>query len=108
MFEIDGILYAGSQADMIKIQKAEVTGRMMMLLTFSSGEKRVFDAEILKGEVFEPLKDDSVFRNFKLSTVLSHGIMRRSTALQNICMSIAILIVTQKLRSDISLRDVFF
>ncbi len=71
MFEIDGILYAGSQADMIKIQKAEVTGRMMMLLTFSSGEKRVFDAEILKGEVFEPLKDDSVFRNFKIV----HGVI---------------------------------
>ena len=34
MFEIDGILYAGSQADMIKIQKAEVTGRMMMLRVF--------------------------------------------------------------------------
>ncbi len=66
MFEIDGILYAGTQNDMIKIQAAEVTGRMMMLLTFSSGEKRVFDAEILKGEVFKPLQDDSVFRNFKI------------------------------------------
>lgn len=66
MFEMNGILYAGSSKDMIKIQDAEITGKMMLLLTFSSGEKRVFDAEALKGEVFEPLKDDSVFRNFKI------------------------------------------
>lgn len=66
MFEIDGILYASSPTALIKIQDAKVTGRKMMLLTFSSGEKRVFDAENLTGEVFEPLKDDKIFRNFKI------------------------------------------
>lgn len=71
MFEINGILYASSPKDMIKIQDAEITGKMMLLLTFSSGEKRVFDAEILKGEVYKPLQDDSVFRNFKII----HGVV---------------------------------
>lgn len=66
MFEIDGILYAGSPKNLIKIQDAKVTGHMMMLLTFSSGEQRVFDAEELTGEVFEPLKNDEIFRNFKI------------------------------------------
>ena len=51
---------------MIKISDAKITGSMMMLITFSSGEKRVFDAEILKGEVFSPLKDQNIFRNFKI------------------------------------------
>jgi hypothetical protein len=71
MFEINGILYASSKLDMIKIADAKVTGYMMMLLTFSTGEQRVFDAEILNGEVFEPLKDDSVFRNF----AIVHGVI---------------------------------
>ncbi|MDO4261946.1 MAG: DUF2442 domain-containing protein, partial [Eubacteriales bacterium] len=67
----NGILYAGSPKDMIKIQDAKITGKMMMLVTFSSGEKRVFDGTILKGEVFAPLEDDTVFRNF----TIEHGVL---------------------------------
>lgn len=66
MFEVDGILYASSPKGLLKISDAKVTGKMMMLLTFSSGEQRVFDAETLQGEVFAPLKDDAVFQNFKI------------------------------------------
>ena len=66
MFELNGIVYAGSPKNMIKISDAKVTGNMMMLLTFSSGEKRVFDAEILNGEVFAPLRHEDIFRNFKI------------------------------------------
>ena len=39
MFELNGILYAGSPKEMLKIKDAKITGNMMMLLTFSSGEK---------------------------------------------------------------------
>ena len=60
MFELNGILYAGSPKEMLKIKDAKITGNMMMLLTFSSGEKRVFDAKILKGE------NDDVFRSFEI------------------------------------------
>ena len=49
MFEVNGILYAGSAKELLKIQDAKVTGEKMLLLTFSSGEKRVFDATVLKG-----------------------------------------------------------
>lgn len=66
MFELNGILYAGSPKEMLKIKDAKITGNMMMLLTFSSGEKRVFDAKILKGDVFKPLENDDVFRSFEI------------------------------------------
>ncbi|MCD7715761.1 MAG: DUF2442 domain-containing protein [Lachnospiraceae bacterium] len=71
MFEVNGILYAGTSEKLVKIKDAKVTGRKMLLLTFSSGEKRVFDAETLKGEVFLPLDEERIFRNFKIV----HGVV---------------------------------
>ena len=56
MFEENGILYADSSKESLKIQDAKVTGEKMLLITFSSGEKRVFDATVLKGDVFAPFK----------------------------------------------------
>ena len=71
MFEVNGILYAGSSKDLLKIQAAKVTGEKMLLITFSSGEKRVFDATVLKGDVFAPLNDPAIFNNFKIV----HGVI---------------------------------
>ena len=39
---------------------------MMMLLTFSNGETRLFDATVLDGAAFEPLKDEAVFEGATL------------------------------------------
>ena len=36
---------------------------MIMLITFSNGETKLFDATILTGPVYEPLKDDKIFKN---------------------------------------------
>jgi hypothetical protein len=69
MFEINGIVYANTPTAMMKITEAKITGDKMMLLTFSSGEKRVFDARILNGEVYKPLDDNKVFSDF----TISHG-----------------------------------
>lgn len=66
MFEFNGIVYANEFKKSIKVVDAKVTDYLMMLLTFSTGEKRVFDASILSGSAFEPLKDDSVFRDFRI------------------------------------------
>ena len=66
MFEMNGIVYASNFADTLKITEAKVTDRLMMLLTFSNGEKRVFDATVLTGSVFEPLADDNIFNDFKI------------------------------------------
>lgn len=66
MFEINGIVYANNFAENLKITHVKVTDHLMMLLTFSTGEKRVFDASVLTGSVFAPLADDEVFNNFKI------------------------------------------
>lgn len=66
MFEINGIVYASEFKNTLSITEAKVTGELMMLLTFSSGEKRVFDASVLTGPVFEPLKNQSIFENYRI------------------------------------------
>ncbi len=71
MYEVNGIVYAGNFVDSIKVIDAKVTDHLMMLITFSTGEKRVFDASILTGNAFEPLNDIDVFKNFKIV----HGVI---------------------------------
>lgn len=66
MFEINGIVYASEYNNILKVVDVKVTDYMMMLITFSNGEKRVFDATILKGSAFKPLENASVFNNFKI------------------------------------------
>ena len=55
MFSLNGIVYA-----------SEKTENMMMILTFSTGEQRLFDATILNGPAFKPLSDESIFKNCKI------------------------------------------
>ncbi|MBR3107065.1 MAG: DUF2442 domain-containing protein [Clostridia bacterium] len=43
----------------------------MMLVTFSTGEKRLFDATLLKGSAFAPLQDEEIF----IHPVLFHGVI---------------------------------
>lgn len=52
MFEVNGIVYANEFKESLKLTDARVTDRLMMLLTFSTGEKRVFDATVLTGSAF--------------------------------------------------------
>lgn len=51
---------------MLKVVDAKVTDYLMMLITFSNGEKRVFDATVLTGSAFEPLENIDIFNNFKI------------------------------------------
>lgn len=71
MFEVNGIIYASEFKESLKIIDAKVTDHLMMLITFSTGEKRVFDATVLTGSAFKPLEDDAVFANFKIV----HGVL---------------------------------
>ena len=43
----------------------------MLLLTFSTGEQRLFDTTLLKGSAFDPLKDEKVLKDFNIF----HGVM---------------------------------
>lgn len=66
MYELDGFVYGGTPTKSIKIVDAKPLDDMIMILTFSSGEKRLFDATILNGPVFEPLKEKKIFENYVL------------------------------------------
>ena len=69
MYIKDGICYAGELVPGITITDAKPLDGGMMLVTFSTGEKRLFDTTRLNAPVFEPLKDYEVFSK----PVISHG-----------------------------------
>lgn len=71
MYEIDGICYAGERQESIKISSARYIAEKMLLVKFSTGESRLFDAEKLSGSAFMPLNDDAVFRAFEIR----HGVL---------------------------------
>lgn len=57
--------------DGIKVTDAKPLQGGMMLVTFSTGEKRLFDTTLLEGSAFAPLADEKIFRN----PVLFHGVI---------------------------------
>ncbi|MEX5285325.1 DUF2442 domain-containing protein [Selenomonas sputigena] len=69
MYIKNDICYAGEMQDGIKVTEAKPLRGGMMLITFSTGERRLFDTTILSGETFRALADDEVFRR----PVLFHG-----------------------------------
>lgn len=67
MYEIDDILYAGQTANMVKVIGVKTLPNYQLMLTFSTGEKRIYDVKpLLKLPVFQPLKDLTVFNNVQL------------------------------------------
>ena len=66
MFTLDGIVYASEKPENISILSAKPLDNMMMILTFSTGEQRLFDATILTGPVFEHLKNEDIFKDCKV------------------------------------------
>lgn len=71
MYIINGIVYGGEPVASIEISSVKALDDMIMLVSFSTGEIRLFDATILQGEVFEPLKKEDVFKN----PVIDHGVV---------------------------------
>ena len=63
MYYSKGFVCGGYPEAPIKIESVKPLGDMMMLVSFNNGETRLFDASCLQGEVFEPLKEEAVFRN---------------------------------------------
>ena len=67
MYIINGIAYANNEANEIEVQAVKPLSDMMMILTFTSGEKRLFDGtKLLQYPVFKPLADESVFMSAKV------------------------------------------
>lgn len=66
MFVVNGIVYASEISDNIQIVDVKPLEDMMMILTFSTGEQRLFDATVLSGSAFEPLSNPEVFNNYTI------------------------------------------
>lgn len=71
MFIVDGVCYADSNMSEIKVKDAQVLRGGMLLVTFTSGEKRLFDTTKLEGSAFEPLKNDKILRDI----TIFHGVI---------------------------------
>lgn len=66
MFVMNGIVYGGEPEQPLKVNDFKILPDKMMLITFSNGEIRLFDGTVLKGGVFDRLKEAAVFNNAKL------------------------------------------
>ena len=71
MYALNDICYAGEMKDGIEVTEAKPLRGGMLLVTFSTGEKRLFDTTTLQGSAFAPLADEKVFMN----PVLFHGVI---------------------------------
>lgn len=65
------ICHAEQTQNDIRVTEAKPLRGGMMLVTFSTGEQRLFDTTLLKGEAFAPLSDEAVFNH----PVLFHGVI---------------------------------
>lgn len=72
MYIENGIAYAGTPTDEIRVRSVKPLDDMMMILTFTSGERRLYDAtQLLEYPAFQPLRDEDVFK----SATVEHGIV---------------------------------
>ena len=71
MYILNDICYAGESRDGIKVTEAKPLRGGMMIVTFSTGEKRLFDTTLLQGSAFAPLAEEKIFCN----PVLFHGVI---------------------------------
>lgn len=72
MYVINGIVYAGNPSSEIKVQTVKALDDMMMLVTFTSGEKRLFDATtLLSLSAFKTLENIDIFK----TAAVEHGVV---------------------------------
>lgn len=72
MYIVNGIAFAGTKTSETFVQAVKPLDDLMMIVTFTSGEKRLFDAtQLLAFPAFQPLKDEKIFKNAKVE----HGVV---------------------------------
>ena len=72
MYEIDGIVYASEPVDDLSIAECRSVGDGILIVTFSTGETRLFDSTcLLDMPAFAPLADWTVLDAF----VVEDGIL---------------------------------
>ncbi|MBQ6611318.1 MAG: DUF2442 domain-containing protein [Oscillospiraceae bacterium] len=71
MYFSNGFVYGGEPAEMLKVSSVKVLDNMMMLIRFNTGETRLFDASVLEGRIFLPLRDRAIFQKPEID----HGVV---------------------------------
>ncbi len=72
MYVVNGIAYAGTAVQDMRVSAVKPLDDMMMLVTFASGERRLYDATpLLACPAFQPLKDEAVFK----AASVDHGVV---------------------------------
>lgn len=67
MYIANGIAYASTKMQETFVQAVKPLDDMMMIVTFGSGEKRLYDAtQLLEFPAFQPLKNEEIFKNAKV------------------------------------------
>lgn len=62
MYELNGVVYAGSPAPIIKVIEVQCLPDFMLQLVFNDGRNKTFDCKpILCEPAFQPLADPAVF-----------------------------------------------
>ena len=68
---MNGIVYGGEPKEPIIVRQVKVLPDKMLLIRFNNGETRLFDATMLEGPAYEPLRDENVFSE----PVIDHGVV---------------------------------
>ncbi len=64
MYILDDIAYAGNSNEILKIKNIKIIAELYMLVTFSTGEKRVFDvSKLLEYPIYKKLEDYEIFKS---------------------------------------------
>ena len=72
MYVINGVAYAGTTVQDMRVTAVKPLDDMMMLVTFESGERRLYDAtRLLEYPAFQPLRDEAVFK----AASVDHGVV---------------------------------
>jgi len=72
MYIINGIAYAGEFKKDIEVKDVVVLDDMILLITFNTGEKRLFDAtSLLRYPAFKLLENEKIFMSVKVE----HGVL---------------------------------
>jgi len=72
MYMMNVVVYAGNPSSDIKVQTVKVFDDMIMIVTFTSGEKRLFDATtLLSMPAFKILENVDIFK----TATVEHGVV---------------------------------
>lgn len=72
MYVVNGVAHAGTAVQDMRVAAVKPLDDMMMLVTFASGERRLYDAtQLLECPAFQPLKNETVFK----AATVDHGVV---------------------------------